>query len=101
MNTVENAPRFTIPESAWEDWTADGEMGALGSRLGTSIVINATYFHVEAIEVGTNENHLQHAVDPRWEDSFDEYFNAAGGDGAVDTVTIKGREYAIFISPFC
>ncbi len=101
MNTVDKSPRFTIPESVWEDWTDDGEMGAPGSRLGTSIVINSTYFHVEAIEVGLNGNSIQSAVDPRWEDSFDAYYNAAGGDGAVDTVTINGREYAVFISPFC
>ena len=99
---LENSPTVTIPEDAWEDWSDyEGETSEQGSRLGTHIVINGIYFHVEAIEVEETDESIQEAKDAAWQESFDSYYAAAGADGGVNTMTIRGREYAVFLSPFC
>lgn len=88
-----------IPEDYWEDCSENLEFPR--AWLHSTAVINGVYHRVEAIEVTVDGNGVQRAVDPALEDSFCEYHSAAGAEGHMQTVTIKGQEYCIFISPFC
>lgn len=98
-----NVPHVAICDGTWDDWSSfEIDYSAEGSRLGTAIDINGTMFHVEAIEVTyEGQYEVQQAKDPAWQESFDRYFIAAGAEGVMDTVQIKGREYVVFLSPFC
>jgi hypothetical protein len=90
---------LVIPEAAWEDWA--GEDAPAGTILGTSITLNGTYFHVEAIEVEEGPMGEQVASYSVHDERLGRYHEAAGADGRMDTVEIKGRQYCIFTSPFC
>lgn len=75
------------------------------TRLMGNLSINGTWHHVECIQVETptdgEDEGCQRAVNEFLRDSFDSYYAAAGGDGAMQTVTFEGREYCIFITPHC
>lgn len=88
---------LTIPEHVWEDASEDATSG---SRLHAALHINGVLFFAEAIEL-TRINGEQVAADPRWEDTLCEARIAAGSEGPWYPLTIKGREYGVFISPSC
>jgi hypothetical protein len=90
---------LVIPDEVWENWA--GEHEPEGSILGTSITLNGTYFHVEAIEVEDGPLGAQVARDHLHEERLSRYHEASGAEGRMDTVTIRGRPYCLFASPFC
>lgn len=91
------ANSFEIPEEAWEDVEPHCTEG---SRLFAAVVVNGLRFYCEAIEV-TDDDGLQQASDEVWDDILSEYAHACGADGHFNTLTIRGREYAVFITPSC
>lgn len=102
------APRPTleisIPEDAWRDEEFRGnsqEDPAEGSRLFARVTINGIGFHAEAIEVAEGEHGMMEAVDAQFEESLSAYYEAAGAGSPFQTMTIRGREYAVFITPHC
>ena len=90
-------PTISIPESAWEPI---GDPPRLSDRLLATIEINGRFFHAEAIAVEERDG-VQEAAAREWRSHFDELYEANGGDGAAYTVPIAGRDYAVFVSPFC
>ena len=80
-----------------------------GSRLLATITILGVPHHAEALEVQTVPDeeagepgfYIQETTDPYWQETFDTYFDATGAGDPFQTVNIKGRSYAIFISPHC
>lgn len=94
-----NGPTATVTN--WD------ELGNLDNRsahprallLGT-VSINGLMMHVEAIQV-TRRGSMQEAIHSDLEDRFTEWYVASGSEGHVQTATIKGRQYALFASPFC
>jgi len=94
---------FDIPEEAWEDLDSRPdceEDHAQGSRLFATVVINGLRFHCEAIEVADHDG-LQQASHDEWDGILSAYAHACGADGHFNTLTIRGREYAVFITPSC
>ena len=88
-----------VPDECWEDWSGEGEPA--GVVLGTSITLNGTFMHVEAIEVEESALGEQVARDCLHEERLSRYHDAAGADGRMETVEIAGRHYCVFASPFC
>lgn len=86
---------MTIPDEAWEETP-----GSNGSSLHYSITLNGVGMHLDAIEIDPKSD-PQTPVDLSDAERFNEWSFAAGPDGPFETITIKGREYAVFASPFC
>jgi hypothetical protein len=83
----------------WEDISADSEFPR--SRLLTAIQFDGVYHHLEAIEVRQADSEFaQSAVSYECEDILAKYSDADAGDGPFNTVTIEGRSYALFVTPF-
>lgn len=91
---------FDITPRAWEDISLDEALPR--SRLLTSVQINGIDHHVEAIEVEyEGDDHLQKAACSRCEDILSRYAEAAGSGERFSTVSIAGKNYALFLSPYC
>lgn len=84
---------ITIPEEEWED-CGDG-------RLLTTLAINGSKLHIEAIEVKVTKGGVQKHAGRILNDYFDRLSDVFGQDGHFYTTIINGKEYAIFASPFC
>jgi hypothetical protein len=83
---------LTIPEDAWmEDRNGD--------RLLAILVINGTFYHLEAIRVVDDDDGIQKAASEDLAETFEAMFQI-GGEGAFDTVTIRGVEYVLIVTPF-
>ena len=80
---------ITIPESAWQNVNDAG-------ILKTTIWINGCPMHLEAHEVQVKGD-MQTG---RGGSSFDELHQAFEAEGHLQTVTIRGRTYALFALPF-
>jgi hypothetical protein len=83
---------LTVPEDVWMD---DGN----GDRLLAILVINGTFHHLEAIRVIEDDDGVQKAASEDLAETFDAMFQI-GGEGAFDTVTIRGTEYVLVVTPF-
>jgi len=123
MVTKEHA--VTIPDDLWEE---SGEPGSEGSRLLCQIVVNGCVLHLEAYAIAWEQtdrhshsadldahvwqpvrvlraspdeecNGVQMAADPEWDETIGYVQQAIYGDGAWDTVFIRGREYVLFATP--
>jgi hypothetical protein len=92
-------PVVTVPESHWRDSYADGEPREAWKYLTAAVRLNGVPMHLEAyaIEVGPDGVQTALVLDER----FCELANAVAADGHFQTHTIRGREYAVFASPFC
>ena len=86
-----------IPESEWH------ETGAVGDRshLLAAITVNNLDFHVEAFEVNDLDPFGQVAAQKYHDEAFERWSAAASPDGPFETVSIGGRNYVLFMSPFC
>lgn len=78
----------------------DATMDNSGTRLLAHVRLCGCDMHLEAIEVEPTFSDTQSAADCNWSQMFDELTAAFGSDGPWDTVTIKGRKYALFAAPF-
>lgn len=85
-----------VPSDSWEMTGTEDDPS--GSLLAT-VIINGVDMHLEAIAV-EKVGDLQVPV-ADLQDVYDKFYDAAGADGNFQTVTINGRDYALFSSPFC
>lgn len=83
-----------IPDAAWREVDEDDR-----SLLVASITISGTFFHLDAFEVEEGDD--QELVNDEREERFSSWLMAASPDGQFETVTIKGRHYVVFASPYC
>ena len=84
---------ITIPAEEWED-CGDG-------RLLTTLSVNGSKLHLEAIEVEENAEGYQVHTGVILSDYYNRLCDNFGQDSKWYTVTINGKEYALFASPFC
>ncbi len=70
------------------------------SYLIGTIVIAGCSLHAEAIEVTTNQDGVQEAVEPDWQSDLDRIGEVGGSDGPLSTVTIQGRQYVLYCTPY-
>ena len=93
---------FEIPEDAWQDNSDTTSRAMKRTLLYASVSINGTGFHCEAFEVRYQDDELrQEVVNENLAEKFEAYLTAGDGDGSLETMTIGGREYVVFLSPFC
>jgi hypothetical protein len=85
----------TIPDTAWEDNSGDYPPG---SRLYGVLSINGVLFHLDAREVVDVDGVQSFVAYPA---DADLLWEALGGDGPYQTITVNGRDYAVFASPYC
>lgn len=90
-----------IDLGTWEHTGDDGEGSDPKSRLLGTLTINGVHHHIEAIQVVVDDEDCQQAASPVWRSLFDELYAANSCDGAVQTVSYDGRDYALFLSPYC
>lgn len=83
---------LTIPDDAWME---DREH----HRLLAILVINGTFHHLEAIRVVEDDDGVQQAASEDLAETFEAMYQI-GGEGAFDTVTIRGAEYVLVVTPF-
>lgn len=81
-----------IPPEDWEEFDE--------GRMLATVSINGLNMHVEAIEIAPDSD-PQAAKNPEHEDDLDRWYEASGSEGKLSTVTIFGREFVLFASPFC
>lgn len=85
-----------IPVDQWEKCGSEEDPA---SRLLTTIYINGISMHLEAIAI---EDHFNsHIPVTAFQEEYEAYYRAAGADGEFTPVTIAGRQYVLFASPFC
>jgi hypothetical protein len=83
---------LTIPEDAWmEDQSGD--------RLLAILVINGTFHHLEALRVIEDDKGIQKTASDDLAETFDAMYQI-GGEGPFDTVTMRGAEYVLVVTPF-
>lgn len=88
---------ITIPDDAWEPNNAlDDPLAA----LLTTVFVNGLPLHLEAWEVFTDTDGVQHAKTP-YDEDFGAIHNAVHGDGPFMTTSINGRNYVIIATPYC
>lgn len=93
----ECAIEIEIPDDIWEEVGSDED---LRSRLYCSFLIGGVYHHVEAIAVKM-EGHYQKAVDSEFDGVLDGMYEISTPDKPFQTITIRGREYVLTMTPFC
>jgi hypothetical protein len=71
------------------------------TRLLGTIRINDVPFHVEALQIKRDKEEVQQAADPEMRDYFNEIYGAVGAEGPLYLIEYDGREYAIFVYPYC
>lgn len=83
---------LSVPDDAWmEDRNGD--------RLLAIVVLNGTFHHLEAIRVIEDDDGIQQAASEDLAETFEAMY-AIGGEGPFDTVTLRGGEYVLVITPF-
>lgn len=95
--SYENVIEVTIPEKLWQD---TGEEEDKGARLRCTFCINGRDHHVEAIAVKHRED-IQVAVDSVFESNLHGMYDVGEPDKHFQTMTIKGREYVLSMTPYC
>jgi hypothetical protein len=83
---------LSIPDDAWvEDRNGD--------RLLAILVLNGTFHHLEAIRVVEDSDGVQQPALEDFAETFEAMY-AIGGEGAFDSVTMRGAEYVLVVTPF-
>lgn len=70
------------------------------SRLYASLNVMGTSMHCIAIQL-KEEDGMQMAVNEDHNAEFEKVFDASGSDGHWRTVEIAGKDYGVYITPFC
>src|ERR1043165_6024114 len=81
----------TVPEDAWIQ-------GRNRDHFVAILVINGTFHHLEAIRVVEDVDGVQKAASEDLAETFDAMFQI-GGEGAFDTVTMRGAEDVLVVPP--
>ncbi len=106
IQAIRHGLNFHIPDEAWTDCTETDDKywrwtkALPGSRLYSTFAINGIGFHCIAIEVRLSEENFFNAQDGVWEEELSTLYEAHGCSGALDTLTIRNRKYAVFAFPF-
>lgn len=90
-------------------WQSYSESPNLWGHIFTQLTFRvggvSRSMQLDAIEVPSDEDMLggnQCARNPEWQDEFDALSALTNGsDGPFETFTISGKEYVIFMTPFC
>lgn len=82
---------LTVPEDAWIE-------GRNRDHLVAILVINGTFHHLEAVRVVENDDGIQKPASEDLTDTFDAMYQI-GAEGPFDTVTIRGAEYVLVVTP--
>ena len=83
---------LSVPDDAWmEDRNGD--------RLLAILVLNGTFHHLEAIRVVEDDDGIQQAASEDLAEIVEAMY-AIGGEGPFDTVTMRGCEYVLVVTPF-
>jgi hypothetical protein len=91
---------LNIPDDAWEETGVDP--GDMEARLSTEVRVNGVGHHLEAFQVKVNEKtDIQEAADIVFESNIGGICDVAEPDGHWQTVTIRGKEYVLAMTPFC
>lgn len=83
---------LTVSEDAWIQ-------GRNRDHLVAILVINGTFHHLEAVRVIEDDEGIQKAASEDLTETFDAMFQI-GGEGPFDTVTMRGAEYVLVVTPF-
>ena len=83
---------LSVPDDAWVE-DRDGD------RLLAILVLNGTFHHLEAIRVIDDDDGIQQAASEDLATTFEAMY-AIGGEGPFDTVTMRGGEYVLVVTPF-
>jgi len=78
-------------------WKASGSPRDPAGRLRARVNVGMTVHILEAIAVTGRDP--QEAEDYNFQETFEYWSAASGGDGPFETVEIDGRDYAVFMSP--
>lgn len=100
IDRLRSGMQLTVPDEAWTNTNAPDE----APRLLTTVVINGTLMHLEAIAVHMHATPpettpIQEAVNSDEDEDLGLIFNAVAADGPWDTTTIDGREYVLIATP--
>jgi len=90
------APRITLPASAWRTDAAEPRSIA---ALHTTLEINGCSMHVMAISVDMRDG-VQRGVNDDLDATLDLMSNATGAGDPWETVDIDGRDYVLLVTPF-
>jgi hypothetical protein len=102
--------RLTIPEDVWREhgeWPHPGDPTTAhfqpSDRLSATLTINGTPFFAEAYALvhGEQQAAIQQQAAMQDDDDLDLHHQAAHGDGPFQTMTIRGREYVVVVTPHC
>ena len=97
----------------WPSWESSGSltldlsrMEPIGetdadTRLLGTVQINGVSFHVEAIQLKLDEEEVQQAAAAEMHDAFNEIYSGIGAEGPLRTIEHDGKQYAVFIYPYC
>jgi hypothetical protein len=77
-----------------------GETDPNARLLGT-VRINDVSFHVEAIQIKPDKEGAQQSAAPEVHENFNEIYSGIGAEGPLRTIEYNGKEYAVFIYPYC
>lgn len=83
---------LTIPDEAWME-------GRNRDHLIAILVINGTFHHLEAIRVIEDDAGIQKVASDDLAETFEAMYQI-GGEGPFDTVTMRGAEYVLVVTPF-
>lgn len=88
-------------------WAADGLIPAGSdedptSRLLGTLSVGGVSHHAELLAVVYNDDEeIQEAADPSFQEMVDQVYSGVGGDGPWQTIEIDGRAYALIVTPYC
>jgi hypothetical protein len=97
-HAFERAVVVDVPESAWEPTGSEEDPT---SRLLAALVVCGYYHHLEAYAVKEDPEGYQQIADPLFSENFEGMCSLGGPDGPFQTITIKGREYVLAMTPYC
>jgi hypothetical protein len=93
-------PFIAADAITWTDNTYE-EGQTPGGRITGTINIGKTYHHITGIQVTDDPKGFQVAFDPAHQVELDNLHEATGSEGRLEVVTIDGKEYGLFMSPYC
>lgn len=83
---------LTVPEEAWME-------GRNRDHRVAILVINGTFHHLEAVRVVEDDEGIQKTASADLAETLDAMYQI-GAEGPFDTVTMRGAEYVLVVTPF-
>lgn len=93
---------LNISDDAWEPCGEEEDDGGKESCLGLQLDINGVSHFLHAIQIMEDEERCQDPVESAYENMLDHFREAcADYDRPYRLMTINGKTYAVFMTPFC